>query len=78
MAHPRGNEAECPAVSKRRAAWDELCIKWRGRPLTGKYAHACDDWDGLPIDETCENEWPCACFKQWGEKMFGTPEGEPE
>jgi hypothetical protein len=33
---------------------------WRGVVLTGKYAHWCDEWDGLPIDETCE-EWPCGC-----------------
>lgn len=38
----------------------EDCMKWRGRALTGKYAHWCWDWDGLPIDETCE-EWPCVC-----------------
>lgn len=63
-------------MSKRRAAWDEWCIRWRGRPLTGKYGHSCEDWDGLPIDETCP-EWPCACYQQWGEKMFGEP-GEPE
>ena len=30
------------------------------RVLTGKYRHWCDDWDGLPIDETTP-EWPCVC-----------------
>jgi uncharacterized protein (DUF4415 family) len=32
----------------------------RGRPLTGRYAHYCRDWDLLTIDETCP-EWPCGC-----------------
>lgn len=42
--------------------WQADCIKWRGRILTGKYAHWCFDWDGLPIDETCK-EWPCGCLE---------------
>jgi hypothetical protein len=44
-------------------AWIDDCEKWRGRLLTGDYAHWCDDWDGLPIDETTP-EWPCACADQ--------------
>ena len=40
--------------------WEEDCLHWRGRVLTGKYKHWCLDWDDLPIDETC-HEWPCAC-----------------
>jgi len=40
--------------------WEEDCKHWRGRRLIGKYCHYCQDWDGLPIDETCP-EWPCAC-----------------
>ena len=42
--------------------WEEECLRWRGRILTGECAHFCFDWDDLPIDETCE-EWPCACEK---------------
>lgn len=38
----------------------EDSMRWRGRVLTGKYAHWCFDWDDLPIDETCL-EWPCGC-----------------
>lgn len=38
------------------------CIKWRGRILDGQYFHFCDDWDGLPIDETTIGEWPCYCY----------------
>jgi len=40
--------------------WIADCKHWRGRVLTGKYAHWCFDWDGLPIDETTQ-EWPCIC-----------------
>jgi hypothetical protein len=42
-----------------------LCLKYRGRILTGKHAHACEDWDFLPIDETCD-EWPCVCCRSGG------------
>jgi hypothetical protein len=42
--------------------WRADCLRWRGRVLTGLYAHWCDDWDGLPIDES-SREWPCACFR---------------
>ena len=40
--------------------WIADCRHWRGRVLTGLYAHWCFDWDGLPIDETTP-EWPCTC-----------------
>jgi len=43
-------------------AWNEDCMRWRGRVLTGAKAHWCGDWDGLPVDETMP-EWPCTCFK---------------
>lgn len=38
------------------------CMKWRGRLLTGQFAHWCSAWDLLPVDETCL-EWPCACAR---------------
>ena len=38
--------------------WKADCLKWHGRILIGKDAHYCYDWDGLPIDETCE-EFRC-------------------
>lgn len=41
--------------------WEADCLKWRGHVLTGRYAHWCGEYDDLPVDETCENEWPCAC-----------------
>lgn len=41
--------------------WEADCQKWRGRVLTGAYAHWCFEWDELPVDETCR-EWPCGCF----------------
>ena len=51
----------------------EDCIRWRGRVLNGDYAHWCPDWDGLPIDETC-NEWPCNCgYKEWKDDTDAQP-----
>lgn len=40
--------------------WITDCRHWRGRVLTGRAAHWCFAWDGLPIDETTL-EWPCEC-----------------
>ncbi len=37
------------------------CLHWHGKLLTGKRAHWCHDWDGLPIDETCEEWDACTC-----------------
>lgn len=48
------------AVLQYSAAWVMDCRDYRGRVLTGQYAHWCPAWDDLPIDETCP-EWPCAC-----------------
>ena len=49
------------------------CMRWRGRVLNGDYAHWCPDWDGLPIDETC-NEWPCNCgYKEWKDDTDAQP-----
>lgn len=42
------------------AEWIEACRDYRGRLLTGRFAHFCPQWDGLPVDETCR-EWPCPC-----------------
>lgn len=44
--------------------WNEECMRWRGAVLTGKYAHYCWDYDGLPVDET-SSEWPtCTCWEK--------------
>ena len=40
--------------------WERHTRRWRGKVMTGLYAHWCSDWDDLPIDETTP-EWPCAC-----------------
>lgn len=40
--------------------WQQDCMHWRGKVLTGNYGHWCPEWDDLPIDETCP-EWPCSC-----------------
>lgn len=43
--------------------WEHDCKKWRGKVLTGKYAHWCYDWDALPVDETCIEFSSCGCFE---------------
>ncbi len=41
--------------------WKEDCRDYHGRELTGKRAHYCDDFDGMPIDETCREIRGCSC-----------------
>ena len=48
--------------------WKRDCMHWVGRLLTGEHGHWCEDWDGLPVDETCP-EWPCGCV------VTGYPDG---
>ncbi len=43
--------------------WRKDCMHWRGKVLTGRWAHWCLDWDCLPVDETTP-EWPCSCKDQ--------------
>jgi hypothetical protein len=42
--------------------WEEDCMKWRGKVLTGKKAHWCCEWDFLPVDETTPEFECCLCF----------------
>lgn len=51
-----------------RPDWIKDCQHWRRRTLTGRYAHWCFEWDGLPVDETTP-EWPCGCFEWDGEPI---------
>lgn len=48
------------APQEHKSDWQQDCEKWRSRLLTGARSHWCNDWDGLPVDETCD-EWPCGC-----------------
>ena len=41
--------------------WEAACLRWRGATLKGEFSHWCDDWDGLPVDETCEEFAACHC-----------------
>jgi hypothetical protein len=41
--------------------WIVDSLRERGRVLTGRMGHWCEEWDGLTIDESCP-EWPCGCF----------------
>lgn len=52
--------------------WQQDCLKWRGKVLTGKYAHWCYGYDFLPVDETTP-EWPCECAEAL-RKERDTPE----
>lgn len=45
---------------RRSPEWIADCKQWRGKTLTGRFAHWCYEWDGLPVDETTP-EWPCGC-----------------
>jgi hypothetical protein len=49
------------SFSKRQ--WEEDCLKYHGRVLTGKYQHWCADWDDLPVDDTCAELQACTCPK---------------
>jgi hypothetical protein len=46
--------------------WLEECLRWRGKLLDGQFRHICDDWDGLPVDETCDEFAVCSCvYADW-------------
>lgn len=49
-----------PAPTAFSQTWQDDCLHWRGYVLTGKHAHYCPMYDGLPVDETTP-EWPCGC-----------------
>ncbi len=44
--------------------WAEDCMQFWGRVLTGGRAHWCNDWDDLPIDDTCEEFKCCTCYPE--------------
>jgi hypothetical protein len=41
--------------------------RYRGKILTGKYAHYCMSWDELPTDETCIEFASCHCYEETDE-----------
>lgn len=45
--------------------WLDVSLRWHGRPLVGNHRHFCNDWDDLPIDETCPEFDGCTC---WGDR----------
>lgn len=53
----------------RACQWIADCMHWRGVLLTGKFSHWCWDWDGLPVDETCDGEWDCCTC--WSPEELG-------
>ena len=48
---------------ERARLWEKECMHYIGRILTGKQAHYCYNWDGLPVDETTGEYAVCECFK---------------
>ena len=42
--------------------WAEDCLRYHNRILVGDYLHWCEDQDGLPIDDTCDEMKYCTCF----------------
>jgi hypothetical protein len=42
--------------------FDQDSLDIHGTILTGKYKHFCNEFDGLPIDETCIEFAYCLCF----------------
>jgi hypothetical protein len=48
--------------------WINDSVRWRGTVLHGLFTHWCNDWDGLPIDET-SLEFPCGCEHDIAEQL---------
>ncbi len=46
--------------------WEIDCMNYYGKVLEGEYAHWCNEYDGLPIDETCIEFQNCLCFEWEG------------
>lgn len=44
--------------------WEEDCLHYWGKVLTGEFGHWCWDWDFLPVDETCDEFKTCGCFTE--------------
>jgi hypothetical protein len=42
--------------------FEEECIHFWGKELTGKFKHYCAEYDYLPIDETVGEFAHCGCF----------------
>jgi hypothetical protein len=42
--------------------WNADSLEWRGMVLIGKFAHWCNSWDGLPVDETTTEFAWCDCY----------------
>ena len=41
--------------------FEQDCLDFYGKILEGKYKHYCQDFDYLPIDETCFEYQFCLC-----------------
>ena len=52
--------------------FEEDCLHFHGKTLTGKYKHYCPDFDFLPIDETCWEFKFCLCERKEDERTIKT------
>jgi hypothetical protein len=52
--------------------WRHDCLDTRGVVLTGAWSHWCDEWDGLPVDETTPEFEYCFCFPDHIKPTKGT------
>ena len=63
-------------IARDNPEWVADCMKWRGEVLTGEKSHWCDDWDGLPMDETC-GEYKAGTCHRFEAAPPPTPAGKP-
>lgn len=50
-------------MEKEISEFDQDSLAFHGTTLKGKYKHYCNEFDGLPIDETCIEFAYCLCFE---------------
>lgn len=43
--------------------WNVEWFRWNGMRPPGVYAHWCEEWDYLPIDEHCPEFFCCSCYE---------------
>jgi hypothetical protein len=55
----RKPEPQLPLVDD--PEWKQDCLDWHGRELSGQHSHYCEDFDYMPIDETCKEFAACRC-----------------
>lgn len=49
-------------ISRDLTKFEQDSLKEHGRILDGLFAHYCNDWDGMTVDETCSEISSCNCL----------------